>query len=81
MATVGLALKRVFNEVNDHLQNTILPVGAPSTSELPSSPNMPSQVGGGLQSIMRVYLTMGRSFRVLSAMRPRHSSIMQRTPS
>ncbi|KAF8501722.1 hypothetical protein F5888DRAFT_1632550 [Russula emetica] len=42
MTTVGLTLKRVFNEVHDHLQNTVLTSEAPPTSALLSSLNMPS---------------------------------------
>lgn len=55
MATVGLTLKRAFNEAHNHLQNTVLPLSVPSVSELPSIHNMPSPVGI-LQSIKRISL-------------------------
>jgi len=41
MTTVGLTFKRVFNEAHNNLQNTVLPLGAPSASAFPSSLNMP----------------------------------------
>jgi hypothetical protein len=67
MVTVGLTLKRAFNEAHNHLQDTILPLRAPSVSELPSSLNMPGQPVGGLQSIKRTcspdYGTFIQSFR------------------
>jgi hypothetical protein len=40
MTTVGLKLKRVFNEAHDHLQNTVFPSEAPPTSQLPSFLNI-----------------------------------------
>ena len=57
MPTVSLAFKRVFNDAHNQLQNIVLPLGAPSSSEPPSYPNMPSKQGppvGGLQSIKRI---------------------------
>ena len=46
MTTVGLTFKRVFNEAHNNLQNTVLPLEAPSASAPPSSLNMPPAVSG-----------------------------------
>jgi len=53
MVLIGLTLKRAFNEAHNHLQNTVLPLGVPFFSELPSTHNMPSPVGG-LELLKRV---------------------------
>lgn len=45
MATIVLTFKRVFNEAHNDLQNSVLPLGAPSASAPPSSFNMPETVG------------------------------------
>jgi hypothetical protein len=47
MATVSLRLKRVLNEVHNHVQNIVLPLEIQPASEIPSPYDMPATLAGG----------------------------------